>query len=71
MTSVLDLTPDELKKEFAGLGFEPYRADQVLQWIYGKGVYDFDRMTNLSVALREKLKSLFSIGVMAVQLSIV
>lgn len=57
--NILDLSPDELKKEFAALGFEPYRADQVLGWIYDKGVYDFDRMTNLSVELRKKLKEAF------------
>lgn len=43
------------------MGYEAYRADQVLGWIYEKGVYDFDRMTNLSVDLRERLKKEFSI----------
>ena len=63
LVSVLDLTPEELKKKFTALGFEPYRADQVLQWVYDKGVYDFERMTNLSVELREKLKKAFTIAV--------
>ena len=59
LTHILNLTPDELKKKFTELGFEPYRAGQVLQWIYEKGVYDFDRMTNLSLDLREKLNKAF------------
>ncbi len=61
LTNLLDLTPEELKKKFEELGIEPYRADQVLGWIYEKGVYDLDRMTNLSVELRKKLKDAFSI----------
>ena len=59
LVNILDLTPDELKKKFKSLGFEPYRADQVLQWVYEKGVYDFDRMSNLSLSLREKIKAVF------------
>ena len=37
LIGVLDLTPEELKKKFTELGFEPYRADQVLQWSTKKG----------------------------------
>ena len=57
--NILDLTPEELKKKFEAAGIQVYRADQVLQWIYEKGVYTFDRMTNLSVDLRQKLKASF------------
>lgn len=60
--NVLNLTPDELKKKFVEAGLEGYRAGQVLQWIYEKGVYDFDHMTNLSVALRAKLKEIFDLA---------
>lgn len=62
MINILNLTPDELRAKFKELGLEPYRAGQILQWIYEKGVYDFSRMTNLSLELREKLKTLFTIG---------
>ena len=60
--NILDLTPDELKKRFETLGMEPYRARQILQWIYEKGVYDFDKMSNLSAAHRTKLKDSLKIG---------
>ncbi len=60
--NVLDLTTDELRKKFKEIGMEPYRADQVVEWIYEKGVYDFERMTNLSLTLREKLKTIFIIS---------
>ncbi len=59
--NILNLTPDELKNKFVEFGFEAYRADQVLGWIYKKGVYDFDKMTNLSVDLCERFKKIFSI----------
>lgn len=62
LINVLNLTPEELKKKFGVLGFEPYRADQVLQWVYEKGVYDFDRMTNLSLDLRQRLKETFALA---------
>ncbi len=63
LINVLDLTPEELRKKFTELDFEPYRADQVLQWVYEKGVYNFDRMTNLSLDLREQLKKIFSLAI--------
>ena len=59
--NVLNLTPDQLKAKFKELGIEAYRADQVLDWIYEKGVYDFSKMTNLSLPLREKLPTVLSI----------
>ena len=61
LVDVLNLTTEELKKKFLELDIEPYRADQIHQWIFEKGVYDFDKMTNLSLPLREKLKESFSI----------
>ena len=58
---VLNLNTEELRKKFDALGIEPYRADQVHQWIYEKGVYDFEHMTNLSVALRDRLRNEFTV----------
>ncbi len=62
LPNILDFTPEELRKKFEELKLEPYRADQVLQWVYEKGVYDFERMTNLSLELRQKLPALFSLN---------
>lgn len=59
--NILDLTPEELKKRFIEKDVEPYRAGQVLDWVFKKGVYDFDKMTNLSAELREKLKASFTV----------
>ncbi|HXV18608.1 MAG TPA: 23S rRNA (adenine(2503)-C(2))-methyltransferase RlmN [Candidatus Omnitrophota bacterium] len=62
LINILNLTPAELKDRFKALDLEPYRADQVLEWIYGKGVYEFDRMTNLSKELKDKLKASFTVA---------
>jgi 23S rRNA (adenine2503-C2)-methyltransferase len=40
-------------------GMKPYRAHQIFIWIYHYKLYDFDRMSNLSKALRALLKEYF------------
>ena len=54
-TNLLGKPQGELETFFAGLGEKPYRARQVLQWVYQRGVTDFSAMTDLSKALRAKL----------------
>jgi len=49
------LPQQELEKFFVSLGEKPFRARQVMKWIYGKNETDFNRMTDLSVPLRSKL----------------
>jgi len=46
----------KLEAFFDSLGEKRFRATQVLKWIHQLGVNDFDEMTNVSKALREKLK---------------
>ena len=50
-----------LRAEFAAKGEQPYRADQIMQWIYRRGFNDFDGMSNVSKELRTKLKDWFVI----------
>lgn len=54
--NLLDLAKPELQTFFTELGEKPFRASQVMKWIYQFGVSNFDQMTNLSKSLREKLK---------------
>ena len=54
--NLLDLDRQGLEAFFTAMGEKAFRASQVLKWIYQGGVDDFDDMTNLSKALREKLK---------------
>lgn len=48
---------------FVELGEKPFRATQMLKWIYQFGVSDFNQMTNLSKATREKLSAIAKISV--------
>lgn len=54
---LLGMDKSDLERFFAEIGEKPFRAAQVMKWIHQFGVADFDEMTNLSKALREKLKS--------------
>lgn len=52
---LLDLDPAGLRSLFETWGEPRYRADQVLDWIYVKGIERFEEMTNLSKGLRGHL----------------
>ena len=54
--NLLNFNRAGLREYFSSIGERPFRADQVMKWIYQAGVSDFDQMTNLNKALREKLK---------------
>lgn len=54
-TNLLGMSQDALEQFFAAHGEKPFRARQVLQWIYQRGVTDFDEMTDLSKSLRSWL----------------
>lgn len=59
--SLLGLSKNEIKREIEKLGEKPFRAKQIWTWIYYFGVNSFDKMTNLSKDLRQKLEKNFSI----------
>ncbi|RDX36418.1 23S rRNA (adenine(2503)-C(2))-methyltransferase RlmN [Kangiella sp. HD9-110m-PIT-SAG07] len=54
-TNLLNLTRDEMVEFFVELGEKPFRAQQVMKWIHQFGVDNFDDMTNISKASRQKL----------------
>jgi 23S rRNA (adenine2503-C2)-methyltransferase len=58
--SVKSLMRDELVDELRLLNQPPYRANQILTWIYRKRVSSFDSMSDLPQSLREYLKEKFS-----------
>jgi len=53
--NLLDLDETGLQAFFQSIGEKPFRAEQVMQWIYHQGIIDFDRMTNLGLDLRQRL----------------
>ena len=60
-TNLLDFDPAALTAWFAEHGEKPFRARQVLRWIYKAGESDFDAMSDLAASLREKLKQIASV----------
>ncbi len=54
-TNLLGMTRQQLEGFFTAMGEKPFRAVQVLKWIHQHWVEDFQDMTDLSKALRERL----------------
>ena len=59
--NLMNLTRAQMREFFAELGEKPFRADQLVKWIYHFGEDNFNNMTNLNKKLREKLKSVAEI----------
>lgn len=61
--NILDYTRARLRELLLEWGEKPYRAEQIMKWIYHAGVEHFDEMTNLSKALRARLAEHFVVAV--------
>lgn len=55
--NLLDFDREGLTAFFAGLGEKPFRATQLLKWVYQEGITDFNLMTNFSKPLRAYLEA--------------
>ena len=60
-TNLLGLDRAQMEAFFLDLGDKKFRAQQVMKWIHHQGVRDFQQMTNLGKALRDKLESVADI----------
>jgi 23S rRNA (adenine2503-C2)-methyltransferase len=60
-TNLLDLDRDGMRQFFTDLGEKPFRADQILKWVYHRGETDFAAMTDISRGLRERLADIAEI----------
>lgn len=56
--NLLNFNRAAMREYFASIGEKPFRADQIMKWIYQEGESDFDNMTNINKKLREKLNRL-------------
>ena len=56
--NLLGMPRTELERFFVDLGEKPWRAKQVMKWIYHSGVSEFDAMTDISQALRSRLSDI-------------
>jgi 23S rRNA (adenine2503-C2)-methyltransferase len=59
--NLFDLDRRDLEGFFASLGEKPFRAVQLMKWIYHEGITDFAAMSNLSKVLRERLAAIAEI----------
>jgi len=53
--NLLDFDEAGLRDFFESIGEKPFRAQQILKWVYHHAETDFGAMTDLGVALRQKL----------------
>ncbi|NIA06624.1 MAG: 23S rRNA (adenine(2503)-C(2))-methyltransferase RlmN [Actinobacteria bacterium] len=61
MKHLFNLTLQELITELQAMGQQAYRAQQIADWVWHKGVCDFGQMSNLSPGLRDELAKTFCI----------
>ena len=62
-SNLLGLNRSELEAFVAPLGAKPYRARQLLKWIYRRGESDFARMTDLAKDFRAQLADVAEVSV--------
>ena len=53
--NLFDLNQPSMREFFARMSEKPYRATQLMKWLYHKGVSDINCMTDLSRDLRQRL----------------
>ena len=56
----------DLEAYFSTIGEKPFRARQLMRWLYRRSVLDFNEMSDLSVALRDSLAGLVKLELPAV-----
>lgn len=56
---IRSLTVEELKKELKEMGEKPFRGSQIYEWLHARTACSFDEMSNISTALRQRLRERF------------
>ena len=64
---IKDHSIEALREHLAEAGERPYRAEQIAAWLYGRGVEDPERMTDLDLPLRERLRSEWRLAALSVE----
>ena len=58
---IRNLSYEELVRHCASIGEKGFRATQIFEWIYKKGVWSFYQMRGLPTALRQRLPQDFDL----------
>jgi 23S rRNA (adenine2503-C2)-methyltransferase len=67
--NLLGLTRAELEAFVEGMGEKPFRARQLMKWLYKRNVGDFDEMTDLAKKFRERLKEIAEVRIPEIKLT--
>jgi len=68
-TNLLGLTRGELDAFIVTMGEKPFRARQLMKWLYKRAVSDFDQMTDLAKSFRERLKQVAEVRTPEIRLT--
>src|SRR5687768_5831847 len=68
-TNLLGLTRAELEAFVANMGEKPFRARQLMKWLYKRHVADFEQMTDLAKSFRAKLSEIAEVVVPEITLT--
>lgn len=68
MDNLLEFNLRELTEYLEKFGHKPYRAKQLLKWIYQSGEHDFSQMTDLAKSFRQSLQTTSEIATPFIQL---
>lgn len=63
MRDIRDLNYSELESALIEFGEKKFRAKQIYNWLWKRGALSFNEMTDISLALREKLSEYFSFSI--------
>jgi 23S rRNA (adenine2503-C2)-methyltransferase len=62
MVNLFNFNRDDLATFFSNLNEKPFRATQLMKWVHHLGITDFDMMTDLSKALRQRLQTVATLS---------
>lgn len=68
-TNLLGLTRAELEAFVADMGEKPFRARQLMKWLYKRHVADFEQMTDLAKSFRQRLSEIAHVAVPEITLT--
>lgn len=68
-TNLLGLTRAELEAFIVAMGEKPFRARQLMKWLYKRAASDFDQMTDLAKSFRERLKEVAEVRTPQIRLT--
>ena len=67
--NLLGLPRRELEQFFTGIGEKPFRARQLMKWLYARGVTDPMQMTDIALTLRQELAARSAFALPAISMA--